>query len=72
MYSRAQDSRAVELLLDAAEALGGWLDGLTPGRVIALTLPAEAGFPAVERLLNDYAAAKEPSGSSPTSTGPTT
>ncbi len=56
IYSRVHDDEAVRQLIDAVEALGGWLDGLDPRRVIALTFPVGAGFPAVEAVLNAYAA----------------
>jgi hypothetical protein len=45
-------AEAVDALIDAIEGLGGWLDGYTAGRVIALTVPVDAGFTAVEAVLN--------------------
>ena len=35
-----------------AEAMGGRLDGETPG-LLVFTLPAKAGFPTIERIFND-------------------
>ena len=59
IHSRAHDDEAVGRLVDATEALGGWLDGVDPGRVIALTFPVGAGFPAVEALLGGYVAEQD-------------
>jgi hypothetical protein len=56
VYPRAHDPEAVRQLVDATEALGGWLDGFDAGRVIALTFPVRAGFPAVEAVLEAYVA----------------
>jgi hypothetical protein len=56
VYSDRHDPEAVGRLVDDAEALGGWLDGVDPGRVIALTFPVHVGFPNVESLLAAYTA----------------
>jgi len=56
IYCADQEPAAVHRLIDAAEDLGGWLDGLDPGRVLALTFPVGVGFGAIETLLDGYVA----------------
>ena len=53
--SEQHDEPAVNALVDEAERLGGWLDASTPN-VVAISLPARAGFPAIEALAQCYAA----------------
>lgn len=40
-------------LVPAVEALGGWLDGRTPG-VATFTIPVSAGFAAIERVFEGW------------------
>ena len=42
-------------LLPDVEALGGWLDGRTKGGSV-LTFPLSAGFPSIERVLDEWIA----------------
>jgi hypothetical protein len=42
-------------LLGGVQALGGWLDGRT-ARGSVLTFPLSAGFPRIEKLLDDFVA----------------
>jgi hypothetical protein len=41
-------------LIDAIERIDGWLDGFDPRGIIALSVPASAGFPAIEAMLAEY------------------
>jgi hypothetical protein len=41
-----------EFIVAATEAMGGWLDGVDPGRLLVLTFPLAAGFPNLEAFLN--------------------
>jgi hypothetical protein len=41
-------------LVDMIEGIAGWLDGFDPRGIIALSVPATAGFPVIERVLADY------------------
>jgi len=49
------DEMAVTALADEAEKLGGWLDAATRS-VVAISIPARTGFPAIEALAHRYAA----------------
>jgi hypothetical protein len=54
VYSDHHSAEAVDALIDAVDGLGGWLDGYTAGGVVALTVPVDAGFTAVQAVLNAY------------------
>jgi hypothetical protein len=41
-------------LVDEIEGIAGWVDGFDPRGIIALSVPATAGFPAIETVLEDY------------------
>lgn len=56
IYEREQDAPGIERLIDAAEVLGGWLDGLHPDRLVVLTFPLTTAFRDMEDLANEYAA----------------
>lgn len=56
-FAENQDrsTEPVERLVRAVEALGGNRDG-GPARMLVLTVPLRAGFPAVEKLMNGFVA----------------
>jgi hypothetical protein len=47
------DHKAVIALVDEAERLGGWLDASTRS-VVAISIPARAGFSVIEALAHGY------------------
>jgi hypothetical protein len=56
IYVAEHDDEEVLRVIEGAEALGGWLDGLDPERLIVLTIPVTAGFAAIEALVEGHAA----------------
>lgn len=55
ILAERHDLAQVADLIDAAERLGGWLDGFEE-RVVVVTVPVGAGFPAIESLVRRYVA----------------
>ena len=58
VYSRTPVAPQRDELAAQVQALGGWLDGAIQ-KGLVFTVPIAAGFPAVEALFNDWAAAHE-------------
>src|SRR5258705_2136148 len=51
-FCRGNESRCVEDLEPKVNALGGCLDGESPG-LLVFTIPVAAGFPAIEKIFYD-------------------